>query len=120
MLAKPVSLPRPSRTSDIWLSACLTPLGSPRPDDVDARDYHFVQQSEFDRLIASHALFEHAKVFGNFYGTSKQAVEAQLAAGVDVILEIDWQGAAQVLQHGARGGLYFYSSTHSPSSFGNV
>ncbi len=69
---------------------------SPRPGDVDARDYHFVQQSEFDRLIASHALFEHAKVFGNFYGTSKQAVEAQLAAGVDVILEIDWQGAAQI------------------------
>ena len=58
--------------------------------------YHFVQQSEFEHLIASDALFEHAKVFGSFYGTSKQAVEAQLAAGVDVILEIDWQGAAQV------------------------
>ena len=69
---------------------------SPRPGDVDGRDYHFVEQSEFERLIASGALFEHAKVFGNFYGTSKQAVEAQLAAGVDVILEIDWQGAAQV------------------------
>ncbi len=69
---------------------------SPRPGDVDGRDYHFVAQSEFERLIASGALFEHAKVFGNFYGTSKQAVEAQLAAGVDVILEIDWQGAAQV------------------------
>ncbi len=69
---------------------------SPRPGDVDGHDYHFVEQSEFERLIASGALFEHAKVFGNFYGTSKQAVEAQLAAGVDVILEIDWQGAAQV------------------------
>ena len=69
---------------------------SPRPDDVDGRDYHFVKQREFERLIASGALFEYAKVFGNFYGTSKQSVEAQLAAGVDVILEIDWQGAAQV------------------------
>ena len=69
---------------------------SPRPDDVDGRDYHFVKQREFERMIASGALFEYAKVFGNFYGTSKQSVEAQLAAGVDVILEIDWQGAQQV------------------------
>jgi guanylate kinase len=47
-------------------------------------------------LIASKALFEHAQVFGNFYGTSKQAIESQLASGIDVILEIDWQGASQI------------------------
>ena len=69
---------------------------SPRPGEVDGRDYHFVEQSEFEGLIASDALFEYAKVFGNFYGTSKKGVEAQLAKGTDVILEIDWQGAAQV------------------------
>lgn len=69
---------------------------SPRPGEVDGRDYHFVEQSEFEGLIASDALFEYAEVFGNFYGTSKKGVEAQLAQGTDVILEIDWQGAAQV------------------------
>ena len=69
---------------------------SPRPGEVDGRDYHFVEQSEFEGLIASDALFEYAKVFGNFYGTSKKGVETQLAQGTDVILEIDWQGAAQV------------------------
>ena len=71
---------------------------SPRPSEKDGRDYHFVSTSEFQKLIESEALFEYAKVFGNFYGTSKRAVEAQLASGIDVILEIDWQGAAQVRQ----------------------
>lgn len=71
---------------------------SPRSGERDGRDYHFVSASEFQKLIESEALFEHAKVFGNFYGTSKRAVEAQLASGIDVILEIDWQGAAQVRQ----------------------
>ena len=84
-----------ARLDDLAVSVSHT-TRSPRRGDVDGRDYHFVQQSEFERLIASGALLEHAKVFGNFYGTSKQAVEAQLAAGMDVILEIDWQGAAQV------------------------
>jgi guanylate kinase len=69
---------------------------SPRPGEVDGRDYYFVDQSEFDLLIRSKALFEHAQVFGNAYGTSKQAIESQLASGIDVILEIDWQGASQV------------------------
>ena len=96
VLAKPVSLLRPSRTSGFGCQRVSLPLRSPRPGDVDGRDYHFVKQSEFERLIASGALFEYAEVFGNFYGTSKQGVEAQLAAGMDVILEIDWQGAAQV------------------------
>ena len=84
-----------ARVEDLAVSVSHT-TRRPRPGDIDGRDYHFVEQSEFERLVASGALFEHAKVFGNFYGTSKQAVEAQLAAGVDVILEIDWQGAAQV------------------------
>ena len=84
-----------ARVSDLTVSVSHT-TRSPRPGEVDGRDYHFVDQSEFDALIASQALFEHAQVFGNFYGTSKEAIESQLASGIDVILEIDWQGASQV------------------------
>jgi len=84
-----------ARVSDVTVSVSHT-TRSPRPGEVDGRDYHFVDQSEFDALIASQALFEHAQVFGNFYGTSKEAIESQLASGIDVILEIDWQGASQV------------------------
>ena len=84
-----------ARVSDLTVSVSHT-TRSPRPGEVDGRDYHFVNQSEFDALIASQALFEHAQVFGNFYGTSKEAIESQLASGIDVILEIDWQGASQV------------------------
>ena len=84
-----------ARVSDLTVSVSHT-TRSPRPGEVDGRDYHFVDQSEFDALIASQALFEYAQVFGNFYGTSKQAIESQLASGIDVILEIDWQGASQV------------------------
>lgn len=84
-----------ARVSDLTVSVSHT-TRNPRPGEVDGRDYHFVDQSEFDALIASQALFEHAQVFGNFYGTSKEAIESQLASGIDVILEIDWQGASQV------------------------
>ena len=84
-----------ARVSDLTVSVSHT-TRSPRPGEVDGRDYHFVDHSEFDALIASQALFEHAQVFGNFYGTSKEAIESQLASGLDVILEIDWQGASQV------------------------
>ncbi len=71
---------------------------SPRLSEKDGSDYHFVSDFEFQELIKSKALFEHAKVFNNYYGTSRRTVEAQLASGIDVILEIDWQGAAQVRQ----------------------
>ena len=84
-----------ARVSDLTVSVSHT-TRSPRLGEVNGRDYHFVDQSEFDALIASQALFEHAQVFGNFYGTSKEAIESQLASGIDVILEIDWQGASQV------------------------
>ena len=71
---------------------------SPRSGEKDGHDYHFVSTSEFQKLIESETLFEHAEVFTHYYGTSRKAVEAQLASGIDVILEIDWQGAAQVRQ----------------------
>lgn len=69
---------------------------APRPGEVHGRDYHFVDEARFRQMIVSGAFLEHARVFGNFYGTSLAAIEAQLATGQDVILEIDWQGARQV------------------------
>jgi guanylate kinase len=69
-----------------------------RPKEKDAHDYHFVDKAEFERMVAAGEFLEHAQVFDNYYGTSRKAVEAQMAAGRDILLEIDWQGAAQVRQ----------------------
>jgi guanylate kinase len=67
-----------------------------RPGEVDGVDYHFVDVDLFARMIGEGAFLEHAQVFGNFYGTSEQAVREVLSTGDDVVLEIDWQGARQV------------------------
>jgi guanylate kinase len=71
---------------------------APRPGEVDGVHYHFIDVETFQSMIANGDFLEHAQVFGNFYGTSRQSVQAQLAQGVDVILEIDWQGARLVRQ----------------------
>ena len=68
----------------------------PRANEVDGRDYHFVDHARFERMIAAGEFLEHASVFDNFYGTSRRSVEAALARGQDLLLEIDWQGAQQV------------------------
>jgi len=68
----------------------------PRAHERDGRDYHFISRAEFERLIAADEFVEHADVFGNLYGTRRSVVEAALAAGQDLILDIDWQGARQV------------------------
>ncbi len=68
----------------------------PRPNEIDGRDYHFVTPERFEQMVAEDAFLEHATVFDNRYGTSRALVEAALTAGRDLILEIDWQGAAQV------------------------
>jgi guanylate kinase len=67
-----------------------------RPGEMHGEDYYFVSPMEFQSLLADKALLEHASVFDNFYGTSKATVEKSLNDGLDVILEIDWQGAQQV------------------------
>ena len=67
-----------------------------RPTEVHGRDYFFVARPEFDRMVAAGEFLEHATVFDNSYGTSRAQVEQSLAAGQDLILEIDWQGAQQV------------------------
>lgn len=61
--------------------------------------YWFVEQTEFERMLKEDAFLEHAHVHGNYYGTSRQQVEGSIAAGNDVILAIDWQGAQQMRQH---------------------
>ena len=68
----------------------------PRPTELPGREYHFVTPAAFDALVRAGGFLEHASVFGNQYGTGREQLEAQLAAGKDVILEIDWQGAQQV------------------------
>jgi guanylate kinase len=68
----------------------------PRAHEVEGQDYHFVSAAQFQELLQRSAFLEHARVFDNYYGTSAAEVREQLAAGKDVILEIDWQGAQQV------------------------
>ena len=68
----------------------------PRPNEQHGREYYFVSIGEFERMVAEGAFLEHARVFDNYYGTSLPQLREKLAAGHDVILEIDWQGARQV------------------------
>ena len=68
----------------------------PRPNEVDGLDYFFVSPERFAELLEANAFLEHARVFENCYGTGAAQVREQLAAGNDVLLEIDWQGARQV------------------------
>ncbi len=68
----------------------------PREGEVDGKHYHFISADEFLNDVHEDKFLEHANVFGNHYGTSKEAVDSLLDKGVDVILEIDWQGADQV------------------------
>jgi len=67
-----------------------------RPTELHGRDYFFVGRDEFERMVANGEFLEHARVFDNYYGTARRPVEEALAAGQDLILEIDWQGAAQI------------------------
>lgn len=67
-----------------------------RPGEVNGVNYHFVTQDGFTAMLNDNAFLEHAQVFGNLYGTSKHTVADKLKAGVDVVLEIDWQGAQQI------------------------
>ena len=71
---------------------------APRPGEVDGRDYHFVTREAFDDMVKAGAFLESAFVHGNYYGTSQQWIRDQRAAGADILLEIDWQGASQVRQ----------------------
>ncbi|WP_066804598.1 guanylate kinase [Moraxella oblonga] len=84
-----------ANTKDIVVSISHT-TRQPRRGEVNGEHYYFTNQEEFIRLVGESEFLEHAEVFGNYYGTSKTAVNDLLNAGMDVILEIDWQGALQV------------------------
>ncbi|MCK9622283.1 MAG: guanylate kinase [Methylobacter sp.] len=67
-----------------------------RPGEAHGQDYYFVSVAEFQVMQEEQAFLEHAQVFDNFYGTAQQTVEENLNRGLDVVLEIDWQGAEQI------------------------
>ncbi|HTQ33693.1 MAG TPA: guanylate kinase [Stellaceae bacterium] len=67
-----------------------------RPSEIDGRDYIFIDQATFERMVAEDALLEHATVFGNSYGTPQAPIETALADGRDVVTDIDWQGTQQI------------------------
>src|SRR6185369_12918443 len=81
--------------SGIRLSVSYT-TRQPRAGEVDGREYHFVDLPKFQEMAAAGAFLESALVHGNYYGTSQPWIDEQRAAGADILLEIDWQGAAQV------------------------
>jgi guanylate kinase len=68
----------------------------PRPGEENGREYHFVDRGAFQAMLEAGEFLESAEVYGNWYGTSQRWIESQMAAGHDILLEIDWQGAAQV------------------------
>ncbi len=80
---------------------------APRGQEKDGREYHFTTVEEFDAMVRANAFVEWANVHGNRYGTSRQAIEERIAGGGDVILEIDYQGAAQIKQAFAHAVLIF-------------
>ena len=83
--------------SDVVVSVSHTTRAM-RPGEVDGENYHFVSEDEYAAMVDEGLFLEHARVFDNYYGTSRQHIQEQLLQGKDVILEIDWQGARQIRQ----------------------
>ena len=83
------------RDGRVRLSVSYTTRAA-RPGEEDGRDYHFVSREQFTAMRDAGEFLESAEVYGNFYGTSEQWIRSAMAAGDDILLEIDWQGAAQV------------------------
>ena len=69
---------------------------APRPGEVDGREYYFRSRAEFEAMVDAGQMLEHAEVFGNFYGTPRGPVEANMAEGCDTVFDIDWQGGQQI------------------------
>ena len=86
------------RDAGIELSVSVT-TRPPRPGEVDGADYGFIDEPAFQRLVADGRLLEHAWVFGNYYGTPREAVEKTVAAGRDVLFDVDWQGTQQLKEN---------------------
>jgi len=84
-----------ARNPDIVMSVSAT-TRAPRPGEVDGRDYHFIDKPRFEEMVAQGQFLEHARVFDNYYGTPRPPVDAALAAGKDVLFDVDWQGTQQL------------------------
>ncbi|HZS83612.1 MAG TPA: guanylate kinase [Stellaceae bacterium] len=83
------------RDSNLAISISVTTRAQ-RPGEVDGVHYHFIGKPEFDRMVRARELLEYANVFGNWYGTPRAPVEQMLAAGRDVVADVDWQGTQQL------------------------
>jgi guanylate kinase len=81
------------------VSATTRPM---RPGEVDGKDYHFVDQAQFDRMVEGNEFYEWAHVFGHSYGTPKAEIRVGLRAGRDYLFDIDWQGSQQLYQKAER------------------
>ncbi|MFD1007467.1 guanylate kinase [Oceanisphaera ostreae] len=88
-------LERPSADGKLQVSVSHTTRAE-RPGEEDGIHYHFIDQPEFKALIKRGAFYEWAEVFDNYYGTSREWIDEQLAKGIDILLDIDWQGARQI------------------------
>ena len=82
-------------SEDLYLSVTHT-TRKPRAGEVDGVNYHFISKADFKKMIVNTEFVEHAEVFGNLYGSSREKIQENLNKNIDVILEIDWQGARQV------------------------
>ena len=82
-------------SEDLYLSVTHT-TRKPRAGEVDGVNYHFISKTDFKKMIVNTEFVEHAEVFGNLYGSSREKIQENLNKNIDVILEIDWQGARQV------------------------
>jgi guanylate kinase len=83
------------RDPTLSLSVSVT-TRAPRPGEIDGKDYRFIDQAAFDRMVAQGELLEHATVFGNSYGTPRAPIVAAIEAGCDILTDIDWQGTQQL------------------------
>ena len=83
------------KSEDLYLSVTHT-TRKPRVGEIDGVNYHFISKTDFQQMVNNTKFVEHAEVFGNLYGSSREKIEENLNKNIDVILEIDWQGAHQV------------------------
>ncbi|MER2520209.1 MAG: guanylate kinase [Bdellovibrionales bacterium] len=83
--------------SELTLSISVT-TRPPRPNEVDGRDYHFIDTTEFNLMLNRDQLLEHAKYLTNYYGTPRLPVEQALASGKDILFDIEWQGTQQLAE----------------------
>ncbi len=100
-----------AKVSGLQMSVSVTTRAM-RPGEVEGRDYYFIDRSRFDEMVKGNELLEHAPVFDYFYGTPRAPVEAALAAGHDVLFDIDWQGTQQLRRR--RATMWSASSSCRP------